>query len=283
MPVGVDEVDQDPPVDRNSSCPFQRVHVNIVGRIDSRYNSPVIAIPAIDLMNGRCVRLLKGSYRDVTQYDQDPVELAKSFEDAGVKRIHLVDLDAARGESGNRETLARIRQAVSCTLEVGGGIRTAEDAGELFDRGIDFAVVGTVFARSPDTVGQWVTTFGARFIAAVDAVGTNVRVHGWQAETQRTTFELASEAERVGIAALEYTDIDRDGAMQGPNIAATRALAEAAGVPVILSGGVSSEGDLFTIRAQAQNLFGVILGRAIYEGAVDVRRAVEILEGGSGP
>ena len=230
-------------------------------------------------MSGRCVRLLKGSYNDVTTYDRDPVEVAQEFEAAGAQRIHLVDLDAARGRGNNRETLARIREAVGCTLEVGGGVRTAEDAAELFDRGIDFAVVGTTFARDPDQVAKWISRFGRRFVAGIDAVGDRVRVHGWQEETDRTTFDLASVAARIGISAIEYTDIERDGAMHGPNYQSTKALADSTTVPVVLSGGVSSEHDLATIRAEAPHLFGVILGRALYEGSIRIDRAVQILQG----
>jgi phosphoribosylformimino-5-aminoimidazole carboxamide ribotide isomerase len=238
----------------------------------------VIAIPAIDLLEGRCVRLYRGSYQEVTEYPDDPSVVAQRFERAGAKRIHLVDLNAARGSGDNRAVLKRIRSAVSCTLEVGGGVRTTEDVEHLFDLGIDFGVVGTRFAQDPESVERWVQRFGHRFVAGVDARNGLVRVRGWEEGTELTACQAVKDAARVGVSAVEYTDITRDGALTGPNIEATVALTECADVPIILSGGVGSESDLIRIRETAPQLYGVILGRALYENRITVERAVEIME-----
>lgn len=241
----------------------------------------MVVIPAIDLIEGKCVRLRQGSYGESTVYDHDPVELARHFVDAGATRIHLVDLDAARSSGNNRATIRRIRAAVSCTLEVGGGVRDREALDELLDTGVDYGIVGTVLARDPDEVAAWAAAGrGTRMIASIDARDGMVKVAGWQEDSGIVAVDLARTAGEIGLAAVEYTDIARDGMLNGPDFAGTCALAEAASIPVILSGGIASTEDARTLVSQyCDAIYGFIVGRALYEGAFDLVEAIELVTG----
>ncbi len=235
----------------------------------------MIIIPAIDLIDGRCVRLRQGAYSDTTVYDEDPVSVAQRFVDEGAERIHLVDLDAARGSGDNRETIRRIRHAVSCILEVGGGIRDRASLAAVLDLDIDYGVVGTVLARDPDEVALWAGEIGSRMIASVDAKDGMVLVAGWREGTSIAAVELARRAGEMGLAAVEYTNIARDGMLTGPDIDGTLEVASRTTVPVILSGGISRTEDANTVRLRSGGkIAGIIVGRSIYEGHFDLRRAV---------
>ena len=237
----------------------------------------MIVIPAIDLLDGRCVRLHQGSYTERTVYDADPVETALSFHEAGAERLHLVDLDAARGSGDNRSVIRRIRSAVPGVLEVGGGVRTRSAVEELLDLGIDYAIVGTVLAREPDSVAAWVAALGSRIIASIDARDGRVRVSGWQEGTDIAAADLARRAGEMGLAAVEFTNIDRDGTLRGPDVESTLAIAAATSVPVVLSGGVSRTEEIEVVLRRAKNrLAGVIVGRALYEGHFDLPAAIAV-------
>lgn len=232
----------------------------------------MIVIPSIDILGGECVRLVRGDYEAVTVYENDPVSMARRFADAGAPRIHVVDLDAAHGDPrSNRKKIRRIRRAVDCTLQLGGGIRRDEDIEELLDLGIDRLVIGTTFARRPEKVEGWVAHYGDVFLVGIDALDGAVRVSGWEAETKLIDTELAVRAKQVRAAGIIYTSIGRDGTMDGPDIARTNSVAEAAGMPVILSGGIGGIADLQKVVAEAnENIVGVIVGRAIYENAISL-------------
>lgn len=235
----------------------------------------MIIIPAIDLIGGRCVRLRQGVYSDTTVYDEDPVAVAARFVEEGAERIHLVDLDAARGSGDNRETIRRIRRTVSCVLEVGGGIRDRRSLDAVLDLDIDYGVVGTILARDPDTVASWAAEVGSRMIASVDAKDGMVLVAGWREGTSIAAVELARRAGEMGLAEVEYTNIARDGMLTGPDIDGTLAIAEGTTIPVILSGGISRTEDAKTVRLRGgEKIAGIIVGRSIYEGYFDLRRAV---------
>ncbi len=229
-------------------------------------------IPAIDILGGECVRLVRGDYEEATIYEKDPVVMARKFADAGAKRIHVVDLDAARGDSRtNRKKIRKIRRAVDATIELGGGIRRDEDIEELLDLGIDRLVVGTAFARRPENVAGWVAHYGDVFLVGIDALEGTVRISGWEKETQYQDTDLAARAKESRVTGIVYTSIDRDGTMEGPDIERTNAMADASGLPVILSGGIGSMDDLEKVRASARsNVVGVIVGKAIYEGTIDL-------------
>lgn len=236
-------------------------------------------IPAIDVMSGRCVRLRQGVYDDATVYGVDPVEIALRFVDTGANRIHLVDLDAARGDGDNRDTIARIRHAVSCTLEVGGGIRGEDRLQEMLDLGMDYVVVGTVLARDPDQVARWAAAEerGAHMLASIDARDGEVLVQGWQEGSSLPAATVAGWASSMGFAAIQYTNIARDGMLSGPDTEGTVALAQEAEIPVILSGGIASTEDTSRILKEAPQLAGFIVGRALYEGTFDLAHALALV------
>ena len=241
-------------------------------------------IPAIDLLGGQVVRLRQGSFDDVDVYDQDPVAMARSLEDAGATRLHVVDLDAARGDKqANRKKIRKIRKSVTCTIELGGGIRSDDDIEELLDLGMDRLMGGTTFARRPSIGEGWTARYGNVFLAGIDSREGHVYVSGWEEETRVSDLELAKKAKETGILAIVFTSIDRDGMMQGPNIDRTNRIAEASGLPVILSGGISSREDLEKVASEGhENLVGVVTGRAIYEGGVDFKDIFSTYPGESG-
>jgi phosphoribosylformimino-5-aminoimidazole carboxamide ribotide isomerase len=232
----------------------------------------MLLLPAIDLRGGRCVRLLRGSFSDVTRYSEDPVATAASFADAGARWVHIVDLDAAEGKGAdNTAVIERIRRAIPCRMEVGGGVRSAEAARRLLDLGVDRVVVGTALVRHPQEVSSWVRALGPRFAAGVDARDGEVKVGGWTEGTSRSDVDVAAGIAGLGMCWLVYTNISRDGTLGGPDIERTNAAARAASVPTILSGGIGSERDVDQVAEKAGPLIaGVILGKAVYESRVDL-------------
>jgi phosphoribosylformimino-5-aminoimidazole carboxamide ribotide isomerase len=267
-------------------------------------------IPAIDLLDGACVRLHQGSFDSARRYASDPVEVALGFARAGARWVHVVDLDAARGAGArsagvgaearypggaNRAAIRRIREALGgaegppgCRLEVGGGIRTEQDLAELTEAGVDRLVLGTVLVREPQRVAAWVSARSARtrysgvgwraatgagpeLWAGIDARDGRVRVAGWQEEGGLEDLELARRARELGLAGIVYTSIAHDGTLAGPDIERTNRVAEACGLPVILSGGIGSVEDVERVeRRRAVGVAGVIVGKALYEGRVDL-------------
>ena len=229
-------------------------------------------IPAIDLLGGRCVRLRQGSYDEVERYAAEPVETAHRFVTAGAKRLHIVDLDGADGRTEtNRPVIEAIRREVRVPLEVGGGIRSEAVVEGLLAAGVDRLIVGTLLAREPERVGRWIETYGPRFVAGIDARDGEAKVAGWREGTTIRATDLALRAAELGALSVIYTDIGRDGMLGGPNLEETNRVAAAAGIPVIVSGGVSSLSDLEEIERSAHPLIrGVIAGKAIYEGRLDL-------------
>jgi len=236
----------------------------------------MIIIPAIDLHEGRVVRLKKGRFDEVTVYSSNPADMARSFQDAGAGRIHVVDLDGSvAGKGMNVQAIAAICSAVEVEVELGGGIRTAGDASRAFDLGVSSVILGTVTARDPDTAAAILEAFPGRVGIGIDALHGKVAVQGWKEVTEQTAFELAHFYERCNPAFIVYTDISRDGMLTGPNIEATAALTREVKTPVVASGGVSCMDDIRALLA-VKGLFGAIVGKAVYEGRVDVREAVRL-------
>lgn len=236
----------------------------------------MIIIPAIDLHQGQVVRLKKGRFDEVTVYSSNPAAMARSFQEAGAGRIHVVDLDGSvAGKGMNEQAIASICSAVDVEVELGGGIRTAGDAARAFDLGVSYVILGTVTARDPDTAAAILKAFPGRVGIGIDALEGRVAVQGWKEITEKTAFDLARHYEQFGPAFIVYTDISRDGMLTGPNIDATAALAGVVKTPVVASGGVSGMDDIRALLAVG-GLFGVIVGKAIYEGRVDVREAVRL-------
>jgi phosphoribosylformimino-5-aminoimidazole carboxamide ribotide isomerase len=237
---------------------------------------PFTLYPAIDLKGGACVRLFKGDMEKATIFSQSPPEQARSFAEAGFEWLHLVDLDGAcAGESKNTASIEAILAAISLPIQLGGGIRTLAHIDYWLSRGISRVILGTIAARDPALVKAACHMFPERIAVGIDAKGGMVAVDGWVETSTLTATELALRYEDAGVDAIIYTDINRDGAMQGANIAETAALASRLTTPVILSGGVTSLEDIKAAKAHAQDgIAGAIIGRALYEGAISAREAL---------
>jgi phosphoribosylformimino-5-aminoimidazole carboxamide ribotide isomerase len=240
----------------------------------------MIAIPAIDLIDGHCVRLTEGVFDTAKVYGDDPAAVAREFARSGAERLHVVDLDAARGSGHNRDTIRKIRDAFPGLLDVGGGIRSLEDARALRDAGVDLLVVGTALVRKPEEVAAWAAELGPVLVAGIDARDGEVKVSGWEAGSSIRAADLAFKARTLGLIEIIYTDISRDGTLSGPNIAETAAVAEVSGLPVIISGGVGSAADLEVLAVDPpRGVSGVIFGKALYEGKLNLEDAIRILGG----
>lgn len=241
----------------------------------------MIFFPAIDLKDGQCVRLFQGDMDRVTVFGDDPPGQAKGFADAGAQWLHVVDLNGAvSGRPVNDEAVSGILDMVDIPVQLGGGIRDMQSIDFWLDRGVRRVILGTVAVRDPDLVKQACARHPGRVAVGIDARDGMVAVEGWTELSEITGLDLAKKFEDCGAAAIIYTDIARDGAMDGPNIDATVELANAVSVPVIASGGVSSLDDLEALKdAGAGLLEGVISGRALYDGRIDLAAAVGLLSG----
>ncbi|QIR85469.1 1-(5-phosphoribosyl)-5-[(5-phosphoribosylamino)methylideneamino]imidazole-4-carboxamide isomerase [Paracoccus sp. AK26] len=238
----------------------------------------MILYPAIDLKDGNCVRLLRGEMEAATVFGTDPAAQARAFQDAGAEWLHLVDLNGAfAGRPVNGAAVEAILAAIDIPAQLGGGIRDMATIEGWLDKGLSRVILGTVAVENPDLVRQAAAAFPGRIAVGIDARGGRVATRGWATETEVMATDLARQFEDAGVAAIIYTDIDRDGAMQGPNIAATEALARAVRIPVIASGGVSSLDDLRAL-AGTQVIAGAISGRALYDGAIDLGQALSLLK-----
>ena len=235
-------------------------------------------LPAIDILGGRVVRLLQGNFDDVTFYNADPVEEAKRWADQGAQWLHVVDLDgAANGEPANIEYVEAIVRAVDIPVQVGGGIRSLETLERLYAAGVARTVLGTALVADPDLVGEAAYRYPG-VVAGIDALNGRVAIQGWRLGTEREVGELVDEFAALGVRRLVYTDISRDGAQTGPNVAAYRALVERTTMCVIASGGVSGIEDILALRGLG-GLEGVIVGRALYEGTIDLAEAIAAADG----
>ena len=239
----------------------------------------MILYPAIDLKDGQCVRLLRGEMAQATVFGDDPAAQAAKFQAAGCAWLHLVDLNGAfAGAPVNAAAVEAILKHVTIPAQLGGGIRDMATIEMWLIKGLARVILGTVAVENPDLVRQAARAFPGQVAVGIDARKGMVATKGWATETTIHATDLARSFEDAGVAALIYTDIDRDGAMQGPNIEATEALARAVTIPVIASGGVSSMADLLALRDSAV-IAGAISGRALYDGAIDLGAALRALGG----
>jgi phosphoribosylformimino-5-aminoimidazole carboxamide ribotide isomerase len=239
----------------------------------------MILYPAIDLKDGQAVRLLKGDMEKVTVFNDDPAAQAGAFEDAGCDWVHLVDLNGAfAGAPVNAAAVEAILARLSVPAQLGGGIRDMATIDAWLSKGLSRVILGTVAVENPDLVREACKAFPGQIAVGIDARGGFVATKGWAEETTVQAVDLARSYEDAGVCAIIYTDINRDGAMQGPNIEATVELAQACSIPVIASGGVSSMADLAALKA-TKVIEGAISGRALYDGAIDLGAALNMLKG----
>ncbi|WP_299283100.1 1-(5-phosphoribosyl)-5-[(5-phosphoribosylamino)methylideneamino]imidazole-4-carboxamide isomerase [uncultured Tateyamaria sp.] len=237
----------------------------------------MILYPAIDLKDGQAVRLVHGDMTQATVFNDDPAAQAQAFVEAGCEWLHLVDLNGAfAGTPVNAAPVEAILKACKVPVQLGGGIRDMATIEMWLSKGLQRVILGTVAVENPDLVRDAARAFPGHVAVGIDARAGKVATKGWATETDVDATDLAKSFEDAGVAAIIYTDINRDGAMGGPNIPATQALAEAVSIPVIASGGVSSLADLTALMATG-SIAGAISGRALYDGAIDLSEALAVL------
>ena len=238
----------------------------------------MILYPAIDLKEGRAVRLYKGDMQRATIFSDDPAAQAATFAAAGCAWLHLVDLDGAfAGHPENAGVVSEILERVEIPVQLGGGIRGMETVAGWIEKGVARVILGTAAVENPDLVREAAKAFPGQVAVGIDARGGRVATRGWVDETEMRAVDLARSFEDAGVAAIIHTDINRDGAMKGPGVEETAELARAVSIPVIASGGVSSMDDLRALRECGADLDGVVCGRALYDGAVDLAEALKEL------
>ena len=242
----------------------------------------MIVIPAIDLKEGNCVRLEQGEMNRDTVFSDNPAEQALKWQEAGAELLHLVDLDGAfAGIPKNKAAIEAIIKAITIPAQLGGGIRDIATIEAYLSLGLSLVIIGTAAQRNPELVIEACQKFPGRIVVGIDAKNGMVAVQGWAELTDISAVDLAKKFEDCGVAAIIYTDISRDGMMGGPNLEATRALAEAISIPVIASGGVSSLKDIENLMAiEASGVTGAITGKAIYTGAINLREAIHLTKRG---
>jgi phosphoribosylformimino-5-aminoimidazole carboxamide ribotide isomerase len=238
----------------------------------------MIIIPAVDIKNGKCVRLLQGRMDDETVYSDDPAAMASKWARLGARLVHVIDLDGAFAKSPqNMEPIRKILQTVKVPVQLGGGIRNEESVQRYLEMGVKRVIIGTEAIKKPAFVKKVCKTYPQRIVVGIDARNGKVAIDGWTQTTQVDAIDLARQFEDCGIAAINFTDIQRDGMQTGPNLEATRRLAEAVSIPVVASGGVSSIQDVKNLLPlQEAGVIGVIIGKALYSGALDLKSALDL-------
>jgi phosphoribosylformimino-5-aminoimidazole carboxamide ribotide isomerase len=243
----------------------------------------MIIIPAIDLKDGRCVRLQQGDMSAETIYSEDPVAMAQHWVAQGAKRLHLVDLNGARaGKPKNEALIRKIVTAVGpdVPVQLGGGIRDMDTIERYLDHGVGYIIIGTAAVKNPGLLHDAASAFSGHIIVGLDAKDGKVAVEGWSKMTGHDVIDLAKKFQDMGVEAIIYTDIGRDGMLSGVNLDATRKLAQSINIPVFASGGISSLDDVRDVCAlEPDGVTGVITGRAIYQGTLDFKQAVALAEG----
>lgn len=237
----------------------------------------MLIYPAIDLYEGKAVRLLRGDYANMTVYSEHPEEIALDFQRQGAQRIHLVDLEGAKsGLTSNFDTVLRIKKTAGLFCEIGGGVRTMDVIRRYLDAGIDRVILGTAAVASPGFVEEAAAAFGEQIAVGVDVRDGYVAVKGWTEKSEEEAFAFCRRMNDLGVRTLICTDISRDGAMQGTNLPLYKELSESLGMQIIASGGVSSLQDVKALRQM--NLHGAIIGKAYYTGAISLREAIEVAQ-----
>ncbi len=233
----------------------------------------MIIIPAIDVYQGRAVRLKQGDYAQETRYADNPLEVAKGFEKAGAERLHIVDLDGAKdGKPVNRDVILSIVNETNLTVELGGGIRDVEIAKAYLDQGVDYVIVGSMAIDNPAALKTLVNHYQDRVIVSLDAKDGLVATGGWLNTSKVDALTMVKQLEAIGVQTIVYTDIAKDGMMAGPNMAMYETIQQQSDIQVIASGGVTTKADVEALRAL--NLYGAIIGKALYEGTINLKEVL---------
>lgn len=237
----------------------------------------MIILPAIDLINGNCIRLIKGDFNQVKKYSTDPLSVAKSFEEAGSKWIHIIDLDGAKtGTNKNLSVIKDIVENTSLNVQVGGGIREENDIKTLLDLGVTRIILGTYVIEKLDEIESLTARYPSQIIASIDSLDGTVMYKGWQEKSKRSTIEFAKTLEEKGIKTIVYTDISKDGLLQGPSFNDYTLLQKETSLEVIASGGVSTLEDV--IELNNMDMYGAIIGKALYEKKLDLKEVISCLQ-----
>ena len=235
----------------------------------------MIIYPAIDLIGGKCVRLTQGSYDDVTVYSAEPLDMAKEFEECGSPVIHMVDLEGARnGISANSDVIKKVAANTKLFVQTGGGIRSLQTIENYINNGVSRVILGTSAVKDPELVKTAVSKYKEKIAVGIDAKDGMVAISGWETKSEYKAVEFAQKMENLGITTIIYTDIARDGMLSGPNLKAMEEMAAALSIDVIASGGVSCLQDVFDLKSTG--VAGVIIGKALYAGKVDLKQAIEL-------
>ena len=233
--------------------------------------------PAIDIKNGQCVRLKQGRFDDMTVYGSDPVAMAKKFVSMGASYLHIVDLDGARMGAGyNSGIISRIIESCKIPAQTGGGIRTMRDIEDRISIGVSRVILGTAAISNPEIIKEAVKVYGDKIAVGIDAINGRVAIHGWEKVSNVSAIDLCKNMKELGVKTIIYTDISKDGMMIGPNIEGTKEIVEATGIDIIASGGVSSVLDIE--KADEAGAHGVIIGKALYQGSINLTEVVNRFE-----
>ncbi len=237
-------------------------------------------IPAIDLLQGTCVRLNQGDYSKVTKFNPDPVEQAIDWQNQGARRLHLVDLDAAKtGKPINDSIIRQITKELSIPTQLGGGVRSIDRAQELISYGVDRVILGTIAIENPQLLQEIATLYPKRIVVGIDAKEGKVATRGWTNQSEVNASDLAKNLSETGISSIICTDIATDGTLKGPNIKVMKEIASVSNVPVIASGGVGCMADLLALlELKPFGVTGVIVGRALYDGAINLEEAIKVMD-----
>jgi len=235
----------------------------------------MIIYPAVDIKDGKCVRLLQGRFSDVTVYSDNPLDMAKKWEEAGAEYLHVVDLDGARtGKSKNSDIIAEIAAAVKMPVQLGGGIRSMETIEDYLSKGIQRVILGTSAVKDPEFVKIALEKYGERVVIGIDAKDGIVAIEGWEKTSDFTAVDFARKMVELGARTIIYTDIAQDGTLNGPNLKSMKEMIDSVEAEIIASGGVGSLQDIKNLKEI--NAQGVIVGKALYTGAVDLKEAIKI-------
>ncbi len=233
----------------------------------------MIIIPAIDIKNGQCVRLIQGDYDQITNYGDNPVSQAMEWQTLGAEMIHLVDLDGAKeGRLMNGELIRKISEQIDAPIEVGGGIRNTQAVENYIQSGVSRVIIGTAAVNDPEWLNQMVQKYGDKICVSIDAKDGKIATEGWLKATDTDAIEYILKLEQMGVKTIVYTDISKDGMMKGPNFEMYEKISKLSKIDVIASGGVSTLADVK--RLKEMNLYGAIIGKALYEGAIDLKEAL---------